>query len=46
MGKACSTHGAMRNAYKVLVGKPGRKRPQRRRNTKLDLREIGWSGVD
>jgi hypothetical protein len=27
MGGACSTHGEMRNAFKILVGKPGRKRP-------------------
>jgi hypothetical protein len=41
-----------RNAYKVLVGKPEGKRPvgrPRRRwedNIKMDLREIGWSGMD
>jgi hypothetical protein len=28
MGGVCSTHGEMRNAYKVLVGKPEGKRPQ------------------
>jgi hypothetical protein len=27
MGRACSTNGEKRNAYKVLVGKPERKRP-------------------
>jgi hypothetical protein len=38
----------MRNAYRILVGKPERKRAQglpRRRwvdNIKMDLREIGW----
>lgn len=26
MGEACSTHGDMRNAYTILVGKPARKR--------------------
>jgi hypothetical protein len=46
MGGACSTNGEKRNAYRILVGKPGR-RPLgriRRRwvdNIKMDLREIG-----
>jgi hypothetical protein len=41
-----------RNAYRILVGKPEGKRPlgrPRRRwvnNIKMDLREIGWGGVD
>jgi hypothetical protein len=41
-----------RNAYRILVGKPEGKRPlgrPRRRwvdNIKMDLREIGWDGVD
>jgi hypothetical protein len=41
-----------RNAYRILVGKPEGKRPlgrPRRRwvdNTKTDLREIGWDGMD
>jgi hypothetical protein len=41
-----------RNAYRILKGKPERKRPlgrPRRRwveNTKMDLREIGWDGMD
>jgi hypothetical protein len=44
--------GEKRNAYRVLVGKPEGKRPlgrPRRRwveNIKMDLREIGWDGVD
>jgi hypothetical protein len=44
--------GEKRNAYRILVGKPEKKRPlQRTRrwqkdNFKLDLREIGWGGVD
>jgi hypothetical protein len=44
--------GEKRNAYRILVGKPERKRPLgrlRRRsvdNIKLDLREIGWYGLD
>jgi hypothetical protein len=41
-----------RNAYRILVGKPEGKRPvgrPRRRcvdNIKIDLREIGWDGMD
>jgi hypothetical protein len=41
-----------RSAYRILVGKPEGKRPlgiPRRRwedNIKIDLREIGWDGVD
>jgi hypothetical protein len=41
-----------RNAYKILVGKPDRKRPLGRRrsrrvdNIKMDLGEIGWHGRD
>jgi hypothetical protein len=44
--------GEKRNAYRILVGKPEGKRPlerPRRRwldNNKMDLREIGWDGVD
>jgi hypothetical protein len=44
--------GEKRNAYRILVGKPERKRPlgkPRRRwvdNIKMDLREIGLDGVD
>jgi hypothetical protein len=40
------------NAYRVLVGKPEGKRPLgrlRRRwvdNIKMDLREVGWDGMD
>jgi hypothetical protein len=39
------------NAYRILVGKPERKRPlgrPRRRwvdNIKIDLEEVGWNGV-
>jgi hypothetical protein len=41
-----------KNAYGILVGKPEGKRPlgrPRRRwvgRIKIDLREIGWDGVD
>jgi hypothetical protein len=52
MGRACSTNGEERNAYRTLVRKPDGKRPlgrQRRMwvsNIKMDLREIGWDGMD
>jgi hypothetical protein len=44
--------GEKRNAYRILVGNPEGKRPlgrPRRRwvdNIKIDLREIGWDGMD
>jgi hypothetical protein len=44
--------GEKRNAYRILAGKPEEKRPlgrSRRRwveNIKMDLRKIGWDGVD
>jgi hypothetical protein len=44
--------GEKRNAYAILVGKPEGKRPlgrQRRRwedNIIIDLRGIGWGGID
>jgi hypothetical protein len=44
--------GKKRNAYSILVGKPVEKRPlgrPRRRwvdNVKMDLREIGWCGMN
>jgi hypothetical protein len=44
--------GKKRNAYRLLVGKPEGKRPLGRPrriwvdNIKMDLLEIGWSGVD
>jgi hypothetical protein len=44
--------GETRNAYRILVGKPEGKiplgRPRRRwvDNIKMDLREIGWDGMD
>jgi hypothetical protein len=44
--------GETRNAYRILVGKPEGKRPlgrPRRRwvdNIKINLREIGWDGLD
>jgi hypothetical protein len=44
--------GEKRNAYRLLVGKPDRKRPlgrSRRRwvdNIRMDLGEVGWGDVD
>jgi hypothetical protein len=44
--------GVKKNACKILVGKPEEKRPLGRHrhrcedNIKLDLREIGWGGMD
>jgi hypothetical protein len=43
--------GEIRNAYKILVGKPERKRPLGRpihrwdNNMRMYLREIVWEGV-
>jgi hypothetical protein len=38
----------MRNAYRILVENPEGNRPRRRwmDNIKMDLREIGWDGMD
>jgi hypothetical protein len=44
--------GEKRNAYRMLVGKSEGKRPLGRLrgrwvdNIKMDLREIGWDGMD
>jgi hypothetical protein len=44
--------GEKRNAYRILVGMPEGKRPlgrPRRKwvdNIKMDIREIGWYGLD
>jgi hypothetical protein len=52
MDRACSTHGEKMNAYTILVqkleGKRPLGRPRRRRvdNITMDLREIGWGGMD
>jgi hypothetical protein len=51
MGRVCSTNGAKRNAYRILVGNPEGKgtlgRPRRRwvNNIKMDLREIEWDSI-
>jgi hypothetical protein len=52
MGRACNTNGKKRNACRIVVGKPEGKRPLGRprhrwvHNIKMDLREIGWDGMD
>jgi hypothetical protein len=52
MGGTCSTNESMRNAYKILVGKPEGKRSLgrfRRRwegNITMDLTEIRWEVVE
>jgi hypothetical protein len=52
MGGALARMWAKRNAYRILMGKQEGKRPPgrpRRRwvdNIKMDLREIGWDGID
>jgi hypothetical protein len=52
MGRACSTKGEKRNAYRISVGEPEGKRPLRRPrrrcvdNSKIDLREIICDGMD
>jgi hypothetical protein len=44
--------GEKRNAYRILMGKPEGKRPlgrpRRRRedSIRMNLREIGWGGMD
>jgi hypothetical protein len=44
--------GEKRNAYRILVGKPKGRRPLEKHrsrwedNIKIDLREIGWGGMD
>jgi hypothetical protein len=53
MGRVCSTNGAKRNACRISVGKPVRKRPlgrPRRRwvdNIKMDFKRdrMGWCGL-
>jgi hypothetical protein len=52
MGRSCSTRGEKRNAYRTVVGKPEEKRLLGRAirrwedNIRMDLREIGWGGMD
>jgi hypothetical protein len=52
MGRACSTNGAKRNVYRILVGNPEGRRPLGRPrrmcvdNIKMDLRDREWDGMD
>jgi hypothetical protein len=51
MSGACSTHGKIRNAFKILVGKSEGKIPlgrhtRRLDNLQMDLKEIGSEDVD
>jgi hypothetical protein len=52
MGRACSTNGEKKSACRIVVGNPEGKRPLGRPKRrwmgiiKMDLRDIGWDGVD
>jgi hypothetical protein len=52
MGRAFRMNGDKRNAYRILVGKLqgmrplGRPRHKWLNNIKMDLKEIGWGGMD
>jgi hypothetical protein len=52
MSRACSKNGEKMNAYRIMVENPEGRRPlgsPRRRwvdNIKMDLREMGWNGMD
>jgi hypothetical protein len=52
MGRTCSINGDVRNAYRILTGRPKRKRPlgrPRRRwedNINMDVREMRYFPVD
>jgi hypothetical protein len=52
MGRACSMNVEKRNVYRISVGMPEGKRPLGRPkcswvdNIKMNLREIGWDGMD
>jgi hypothetical protein len=50
MGRACSTNGEKRNAYRILIGRPKGKRPQEDKDvggwTILKWILIGWDGMD
>jgi hypothetical protein len=54
MGRTCSRHGKKKkkNAYRILVVNSEGKRPlgshrcKREDAIKIDIREIGWGGMD
>jgi hypothetical protein len=52
MGGTCSSEGEGKRVYRVLVGKPERKRPLERPwrrwedNIKMDLQEVGSGGMN
>jgi hypothetical protein len=52
MGRACSTYGGKRGAYRILVGRPEGRQPLGRPrhiwedNIKMDLPEVGWGVMD
>jgi hypothetical protein len=52
MGRECGTNGEKINACQMLFGKPDGKRPLGRLkcrwvdNIKMNLREVGWGGMD
>jgi hypothetical protein len=50
MGGPCSTNGDKKNAYRLLVGKEGKRplgRPRHRWvDIRMDLGEVGWGDVD
>jgi hypothetical protein len=52
MGRICSMLRKERDSYTIFMGKPEGKRPLRRPRRRweddieMDLREIGWGGID
>jgi hypothetical protein len=46
MGRAYSTHGEMRNGYKILVGKNEGKRKRWEGNIKMTFKEIGYDDAN
>jgi hypothetical protein len=48
MDRACSTNGGEKECIQDIGGKQEGNRPRRRwvDNIKMDLREIGWDGMD
>jgi hypothetical protein len=52
VGSGCSTHVTNMNAYRILVGKSEGRRPLGRPrcrwqdNIKINVKDVGWSGMD